>query len=167
MKSNCLRSWRTGRCSSLCLMGISEAWRGLAISSLTLWWSSCKDLQPHKEIVFPIICLGGSCWNTAGMVASQSCRSHPVCHLPQVCGCSNTSVDSTGALSWWEQLLCPPVFPPSLGKGLWKLLGNTTQCLPHKVSSHLRRREFYSSCFVAKKIKKVQRHWISENGGSS
>lgn len=160
-KSCCLRSWRTGRCSSLCLRA-SEVWPGsakAAIGSLTPWWSSCKDLQLHKEIVNLPYLPGGQL-----LIHSRNGHHGGIPDLlgtilfvsfPQVNGYSSTSVDSTRGLCCWEQLLCPPVFPPSFsGKGFWKLPGNTTKCLPHKISSHLRRTEFYSSCLWQQREKK-------------
>lgn len=160
-KSNCLRSWRKGKCSTLCPMGTSEVWPGFANAaischhhSLTLWWSSCKDLQLHREIPFPLYLpweqvlkssRNGGILDLAGTILFVI--------FPQVNVYFYTSVDSTGGLCWWERLLCLPVFPPSFGKGLWKLLGKTTQCLPHKVSSHLEQNR--------------DSLWISENGGSS
>lgn len=70
-KSHCLRSWSTGRCSSLCLLGISEF--DLALLSAL---SPCDGVPARifsftRRLSFPLFYLGGSCWNTAGMVAPQ------------------------------------------------------------------------------------------------
>lgn len=117
-----------------------------------------QDLQLHKELAF-LPCLP---WEQL----LKHSRSGGIPGLPgailfvtflQVNGYFNTSADSLDGLCWSEQLLCPSVFPASFsGKGLWKLLGNTAQCLPHKASFHLRGTEFYSSCFVATTRKKMQ-----------
>lgn len=55
-------------------MRASEAWPGFtksAISSLTPWWSSCRIFSFTRSLPFSLVCLGGSCWNTSGVVASQ------------------------------------------------------------------------------------------------
>lgn len=73
-KSHCLGSWRTGRCSSLCLLRASRLELALQKLPSVLWpcdGAPARIFSFTGRLYFSLFCLGGSCWNTAGMVASQ------------------------------------------------------------------------------------------------
>lgn len=73
-KSHCLRSWRTGRCSSLCPLRSSRLELALQKLPSVLWpcdGAPARIFSFTRRLSFSLICLGGNCWNTAEMVVPQ------------------------------------------------------------------------------------------------